>query len=243
MSETRINLWSCPRNVSTAFMYSFGQRVDTSIVDEPLYAHYLSNSTVIHPCQNEILSSQFQSGKKVVEEVLFGKYSTEISFFKHMTHHLVEIDWSFMLKMKNIIFIRDPRKILISYSKVIAKPTIEDIGIEKQLKLFNYLKQNKADFVVLDSNELLKNPPKCLELLCEKLNIPFDDKMLSWKKGARKEDGVWAKHWYDNVHNSTGFKVQNTSNQPIVMPENLKELAEKCMPFYEAVVKYSIKVF
>ena len=242
MSLIRINLWSCPRNVSTAFMYSFGQRADTSVVDEPLYAHYLSNSTVVHPCRDEILASQFQSGKKVVEEVLFGEYPTEIAFFKQMTHHLVEIDWNFMLKMKNILFIRDPRKILISYSKVITKPTLEDIGIRKQLKLFNYFKENKADFVVLDSSELLKNPPKCLELLCEKLAIPFDDKMLSWEKGPRKEDGVWAKHWYDNVHNSTGFKVQDTSNETVVVPEKLKELAEKCMPFYETVAKHSIRV-
>ncbi|MEL0010468.1 MAG: sulfotransferase family protein, partial [Bacteroidota bacterium] len=36
----RICLWSGPRNISTALMYSFGQRSDTTIVDEPLYAHY-----------------------------------------------------------------------------------------------------------------------------------------------------------------------------------------------------------
>ena len=37
----RINLWSGPRNVSTALMYSFAQRSDTAVVDEPLYGHYL----------------------------------------------------------------------------------------------------------------------------------------------------------------------------------------------------------
>jgi len=36
----RINLWSSPRNVSTALMYSFAQRLDTTVVDEPLYAYY-----------------------------------------------------------------------------------------------------------------------------------------------------------------------------------------------------------
>jgi len=37
----RINCWSGPRNVSTALMYSFRQRTDTTVVDEPIYAHYL----------------------------------------------------------------------------------------------------------------------------------------------------------------------------------------------------------
>ncbi len=242
MSEIRINLWSCPRNVSTAFMYSFGQRDDTSIVDEPLYAHYLSNSTVTHPGQEEILESQSQSAKKVVNEVLFGEYPTSIVFFKQMTHHLIEIDWSFMLKMKNILFIRDPRKILISYSKVIKNPTIEDIGIKMQLDLFKYFKENKADFVVLDSRELLKNPKKCLTNLCNALNIPFDEKMLKWERGVRREDGVWAKYWYDNVHNSTGFKTKTDFNEDIVVPERLRSLADVCLPFYEDVAKHSIRV-
>ena len=34
----RIALWSGPRNVSTALMYSFRQRPDTTVIDEPLYS-------------------------------------------------------------------------------------------------------------------------------------------------------------------------------------------------------------
>jgi len=45
---TRICLWSGPRNVSTALMYSFRQRTDTSVVDEPLYAHYLAATVCAH---------------------------------------------------------------------------------------------------------------------------------------------------------------------------------------------------
>ena len=37
----KICLWSGPRNISTALMYSFAQRDDTRVVDEPLYGHYL----------------------------------------------------------------------------------------------------------------------------------------------------------------------------------------------------------
>ena len=39
-----ICLWSSPRNISTALMYSFAQREDTEVVDEALYAHYLLQS-------------------------------------------------------------------------------------------------------------------------------------------------------------------------------------------------------
>ena len=36
-----INMWSGPRNISTAMMRSFENREDTEVWDEPFYAHYL----------------------------------------------------------------------------------------------------------------------------------------------------------------------------------------------------------
>ena len=44
MPSKIISLWSGPRNVSTALMYSFAQRSDTQVIDEPLYAHYLQHT-------------------------------------------------------------------------------------------------------------------------------------------------------------------------------------------------------
>ena len=50
-------MWSGPRNLSTAMMYAFGNRVDTAIVDEPYYGAYLHHSGVEHPMNAEVLSS------------------------------------------------------------------------------------------------------------------------------------------------------------------------------------------
>eukprot|EP00960_Hanusia_phi_P077916 768755-Hanusia_phi.AAC.5 len=56
----RINLWSSPRCASTSLMYSFAQRSDTKVVDEPLYAHYLKNirPTAYRPYREEVLAAQ-----------------------------------------------------------------------------------------------------------------------------------------------------------------------------------------
>ena len=72
MSSRRINLWSGPRNVSTALMYSFAQRADTRVVDEPLYAHYLRVSGADHPGRDEVLAAQEQDGERVVRDVILG---------------------------------------------------------------------------------------------------------------------------------------------------------------------------
>ncbi len=37
-----INCWSGPRCCSTSLMYSFAQRPECDVLDEPLYASYLS---------------------------------------------------------------------------------------------------------------------------------------------------------------------------------------------------------
>ena len=235
----RICLWSCPRNVSTALMYSFAQRIDTKVFDEPLYAHYLLQSGVAHPFREKVLESQENDGNKVVNSIILTEHAP-ISFHKLMAHFLININTDFLSKVSNIIFIRHPKEIIASYCKVIPHPKMEDIGVEKQYELYNQLVSIDNSPIVLDSKYLLKNPKLALQKLCLLLEIPFEEKMLKWEKGARKEDGIWAKYWYKNVHNSTGFlpyieKEINLKNSNLV-------LSEKCQPYYEFLTNKSITV-
>lgn len=226
----KINLWSSPRNVSTAFMYSFAQRADTTVLDEPLYAHFLRETGTEHPGREETLASMEQDGAKVVAETLLGEFPTPVVFFKQMTHHLVKVEWDFMKDMKNIVFIRNPDRILASYTKVIEQPQMRDIGMRQQWELLQYLKENDCHYVILDSKDLLTHPSVTLEKLCKSLDIPYDASMLTWQKGARPEDGVWAKYWYHNVHNSTGFKPY--IEKEVILPASLYELADECQKYY-----------
>jgi len=235
----RIQLISGPRNLSTALMYSFGNREDTTILDEPMYAHYLSKNNIIHPGQEMILKSQSTAIEKVKAEILFKNYSTNYLFIKNMAHHFINIDWNFILKMENIIYIRHPKQLIASFAKVIDQPTLLDIGVELSFQLYEFLVSNNQTPIILDSGELLKNPEKILRLICDQLEIPFTKKMLNWEAGPRKEDGVWAEHWYTNVHQSTGFKKQKSSNQP--MADRLIPLYETAMEFYQPLFENSIK--
>lgn len=237
----RINAWSSPRNISTALMYSFAQRSDTTVVDEPLYAHYLSSAgeQVTHPGAEEIMASQERDGALVIRDVLLGAYDTPVVLFKQMTHHLVEIDWSFLKQTANILLIRNPRAIINSYAKVIARPTMQDVGIEKQFELFEYLRKAGRLAAVIDAHELLRHPAGVLQQLCDRLGLPFEEKMLHWPAGPRPEDGVWAKHWYSNVHRSTSFHPYEERSYDLA--EHLEELAEACCPYYEALFKHALR--
>jgi hypothetical protein len=235
----RINLWASPRNLSTALMYSFAQRSDTQVVDEPLYAHYLTQSGAMHPGRAEILASQEQVGKKVVENVMLGEYDKPVAFFKQMTHHLVGLDRSFMAACKNVILIRDPASFIHSYTKVLPHPKFEDIGIAQAWELCQELRAQDKLTAVLDARQIRLNPRKVLSQLCEKLGIPFEEAMLSWPAGPRPEDGVWAPHWYHNVHRSTGF--QPYEERAYAMAPHLSELLGQAETYYQRLYPLAIK--
>ena len=233
----RINLWSGPRNISTATMYAFAQRADTCVYDEPLYAHYLRNTSAdeYHPGAEEILADMENDGKKVIE-MMCGIHNQPIAFFKQMTHHLVDLDWSFMDEMTNLILTRDPVDMLPSYVQQVATPTMMDVGYAAHLALIEYLQEIGQEIIVLDAKKVLDNPQEVLAQLCKKIKIPFDTAMLSWPAGPRPEDGIWAKYWYENVHQSTGFGEYRKKNDPF--PEKLKPLLDECQPIYSQLQKW-----
>ncbi|KAA3650849.1 MAG: hypothetical protein DWP98_03825 [Bacteroidetes bacterium] len=233
MKTNKINLWASPRNISTAIMYSFAQRKDTIVIDEPFYAAYLKSTGIIHPGQDEILASQNQKFNAVLKEVIQRTYPSENVFFKQMSHHLLSHPKDFLLDCKNIILIREPKEMIISFSKVIDSPKLNDLGIKQSYEIFQYLIDKGQSPIVIDSNELLKNPKKVLSLVCEKLAIPFDEKMLQWKAGKRPEDGVWSPHWYNNVHQSTGFSPYQKRKE--VLEERFEDLYQECLFYYEKI--------
>jgi hypothetical protein len=226
--------------MSTAFMYSWAQRPDTVVVDEPLYGHYLQHTGIVHPGGKEVMEAMDCDRDRVVAQMKAGVYGKPVVFFKHMAHHMVDVDYTLMAPMHNLFFIRNPRQVLASYAAVISHPVSDDVGIEKQFEMYQFAVENGYKVWVLDSGELLKNPKVVLQKLCAAMEIPFYENMLFWKAGARPEDGVWAKHWYANVHRSTGFAPQKDDDR--ALPEHLEPLCSRLMPVYERMLGVSIQV-
>ena len=156
-SITRICLWSGPRNVSTALMYSFAQRNDSLVFDEPLYAHYLSKTPAraYHPGAEDVIAMMENDGQKVVDDLILGDHSKPVLFLKHMTHHLNDLDWSFMDHTVNVLLTRDPFDMLPSYGAVVETPSLRDVGYKLHLELLEYLQSRGQNPPVLDSKQIL----------------------------------------------------------------------------------------
>ena len=237
-SMKAICLWSGPRNVSTALMYSFAQRADTLIVDEPLYGHFLRVTGADHPGREEVLAQVNTDGEVVMQTLLDTVAEKEVLFMKQMAHHLVEINQGFMRRTDNIFLIRDPQQMLPSLTIQLPHATLADTGLATQWQLYEQLCEMGQRPAILDSRELLLNPPAVLRKLCEHLQIDYTDDMLTWEPGARPEDGVWAPYWYHAVHTSSGFAAYVAKTD---FPDKLQDFLAQCSPWYDKLYAHALR--
>ncbi len=234
----RIAMWSGPRNISTAMLRSWGNRPDTFVCDEPLYAYYLLATGTDHPGREEVIAHHEADWRKAVAglvgEIPEGK---AIYYQKHMAHHLLpEIGHDWLEHLVHAFLIRDPREMLLSLSKVVPNPTPEATGLPQQVRIFEWMREKSGRTPpVIDARDVLENPRGVLSLLCDRLGVPFLEEMLSWPEGRRATDGIWAKYWYASVEKSTSF--QPYSERAEELPESLQPLLDQCRPLYERLYR------
>ncbi|MBW8883741.1 MAG: HAD family hydrolase [Planctomycetia bacterium] len=237
----RVAMWSGPRNISTAMMRSWGNRDDTVVIDEPLYACYLAATGKPHPGAAEVIAAGQTDWRRVVHQLTEQNlHSATVFYQKHMTHHLLsEMDREWLAKLTNCFLIRHPREVLASYTKIVETPELEDTGFPQQAEIFEWVRtRTRQTPPVLDATDVLKNPRRMLGLLCDALGVEFQEAMLSWSPGPRATDGVWARHWYGEVEKSTGFRPYQGKN--IDLPERLRTLGNQCEPYYDLLYQHRL---
>lgn len=225
-------MWSGPRNLSTAMMYAFGNRADFAVWDEPFYAAYLASTGLGHPMRDQIIASHEADPAKVAWRCIDTIPAQKPHFYmKHMPHHMIDgfpLDWT--KDCINVHLIRHPARVIASYGAKRDAMTLEDIGFARQTALYD-----KIGGIVIDSSDIRAAPEDMLKKLCAAIALPFDPAMLHWKTGPRAIDGVWAKHWYKAVHQSTGFAG---AEGPLPELDNAQEkMRHLAMPHYEKLAK------
>ncbi|MEM6307936.1 MAG: HAD family hydrolase, partial [Pseudomonadota bacterium] len=205
----KIAMWSGPRNLSTALMYAFGNRADCAAIDEPFYAAYLAASGADHPMRDMVLASQSQNPADVIAHLTGpNPGNAPLWYQKHMTHHMGGISLDWLDRVTNVFLIRHPARVIASYVNKRENPTLDDLGFAQQVAIFDHCRALGQTPIVVDSDDILANPSAVMAAQCDALGIRFDPAMLHWPAGPRPYDGVWATHWYDAVHQSTGLTPQ-----------------------------------
>lgn len=237
----KIACWSGPRNISTALMRSWSSRKDTFVSDEPFYAYYLKEKKIKHPMYKEIIKYYPNTYDMVVDSISTKiPKSKKIWYQKHMAHHSVDLEKiQWIEDFHNCFLIRHPKDVINSYIRKHELNHINELGYPQQYELIQYLKKIEKDILVIDVSILLKNPKDILTKWCKHLNINFDTKMLTWKTGPYPTDGIWWKHWYNNVINTTQFEVFKNKSDSI--PEKYQSIYDEALDYYEKLYYFVIK--
>lgn len=237
----KIAMWSGPRNLSTAMMYAFAARGDTAVWDEPFYAAYLAATGIDHPMADAVIAAGLRDGAQVAAACTGDIPDGRAIFYqKHMTLHMIpEFDRGFMRDLTNVFLIRHPARVVASYAKKRESPTLADIGFVQQAELFDQVAQDLGHApLVIDSADVRANPGAALARLCAGLGIPYVPAMLHWPAGPKPYDGVWAPHWYNAVHASTGF--EDPEGPLPDLPPTFAALAEAALPHYERLAAHRL---
>ena len=237
----RVAMWSGPRNISTAMMRAWENREDTTVIDEPFYAHYLLATGVQHPGRDEVIAAQDNDAAKVAT-MLTGPIPDRrpVWYQKHMTQHMLPdmpLDW--LDDVCNCFLIREPAAVVASFTIQRPDAAAWELGFAQQARLFDHVCDRLgAAPPVIDASDVLKNPAGILNALCTCLHIPFSPRMLHWPRGPRASDGVWAPHWYAEVERSTGFTPWR--HHEVELSAFQHRLVEQCQAHYDKLSAYRL---
>ncbi|MBL9051915.1 MAG: HAD family hydrolase [Tabrizicola sp.] len=230
----KIAMWSGPRNLSTALMYSFAARPDFAVWDEPFYAAYLAATGIAHPMADQVMAAGIIDPAQVAATCLGPNPEGKPHWYqKHMTLHMIpEFDRGFLRGLTNAFLIRHPARVVASYARKREAPTLADLGFLQQAELYDQVAELTGTAPPIIAAESIRTDPRAaLSRLCSALGLNFCESMLSWPAGPKAQDGVWAPHWYNAVHRSTGF---DDPEDPLPdLPPALQRLADQAMPSYQ----------
>ena len=155
----RINMWSGPRNVSTAMMYSWRQRADTTVWDEPMYGHYLVVTGVDHPGRDQHPRRRADRCRRDHHHDARGRLPDPGLLLQEHGPPLVGFDLATFDGLDSFLLVRDPRDMLPSLAKGLGRaPVMSDTGFDIQVEIVDRQLANGATPIVVDSRSLLADP-------------------------------------------------------------------------------------
>ncbi|XP_071496707.1 uncharacterized protein [Diadema antillarum] len=130
-----------------------------------------------------------------------------------------------------------------------AKEDGVDIVFQKHHELWTYIRDHiNPSPLVIDSSALLTNPAPVLQEFCEAVGFPYSESLLQWS-GSPEVGKSW-KWPCENAYKNEAFlgvAIYSTHfTPPAAVPpweevtDDVRELAEKAMPYYEDMFQHRL---
>ncbi|XP_077986142.1 uncharacterized protein LOC144440630 [Glandiceps talaboti] len=158
---------------------------------------------------------------------------------------------------QHAFLIRQPSVSLSSYHRVVSankEPNWScfEFGercYDKIWQLHEHIVKNLHQVpVVIDSDDILENPPIMMKKFCDMVGIAFDESMLSWQAGTRPDfipQYFEEDLWYGSLLSSNGLK-KRTGERPTVdvssLPHEFQRVISNSQPYYDKLYEKCIKL-
>lgn len=245
-------LWATPRSTSTAFEWMMRMRGDLACFHEPFGEAWYQGPESRAPRP----APQDRRKPDVTFAAVWQRMQTAANgrpvFSKDMPHHTDHL-WEneFLNRINHSFLIRDPAKVLASLHRSYRKAGMEDgferheMSFDAQHRLFHLLADQRGEApVVIDSDDLLEDPPAMVEAYCNAIGVPFIADALSWEPGARDEV-LWYDGnddiWHASLRDSDGLKARPSKpGNPDKLPDHLRRYYDDFMILYEDLYKHRL---
>ena len=241
MDNRMLVLWATPRSTSTAFEWMMRQRGDFRCLHEPFGVPYYRGAdrrtTRFDENPQDMSVTYDGTWREILREHRKGRVF--IKDFPNYIMHMADAD--FLDHFQHTFLVRDPAKALPSMYQHWSTFTMDECSYQALHEMFERVGERYGEApVVMDSDDLVDDPYRTVEAYCKAVGIPFLPEALEWNEGERSEVTWYGGTWHQSLQGSTGLTRQS-NNYPVVddIPF-LKEMYERCLPHYEALVEHKL---
>ena len=254
-------LWTAQRCMSSCFERAVRELQDVKVIFEPYTFPFnfgperRADSYISLEVEKKYATYTYDS----VDEKLLSNYGNFSAIFSKSMAYQVPIKkyevytQGKLSVFKHTFLIRNPRLSIPSLWRVHKKigmefPGVQGVAFQKMYKFFEYIRsKTDQEVVVVDANDLLRDPGATLLQYCQKTGLNYSEGMLTWKPGIVEdwtEYPFYIEEWFGGAMFSSGFNrgLKNPEKVEEGIPPEVEEQIEKAMPYYESMHKHCIEV-
>ncbi|XP_072049465.1 uncharacterized protein [Amphiura filiformis] len=193
----------------------------------------------------------------------------KLIFNKDMVEGIVDTYDAIPEGFRHVFLLRHPLKVFPSFKGMFknnAVPGMENVDLRKLpgtglmpagyfykelFDLYEYLKDSKP--IVICTDDLQKNPEGIMKAYCKEIGLQYTENILNWSDDGdaimqkwmiAKEAAVMlpSTSIHKNAFGSTGFGEPSELPDKAEMDEDIVEVVDKCMPYYEKMHKDRLQV-
>lgn len=267
MSTKTIFLWCAPRTLSNAFQKAIFQLDGIKHFCEPFQIPHLVGSnkrSIQYVNEPEVeehimkMAGKIPTHTEVLKEIEAEHNGCNVVFIKEMAMYVWpdKIPNEIMESSCHTFLIRHPEKAIKSvYRQTLnfeeslwSHLVVDELGFKEQCLMFEYIRNDlNMDVMVIDADDLMRNPKYVLREYCTFVGLEFDNCMLDWKKDEEHANTRWTQNWnawtswIKDVNETCGFRKEDkVQDMDIDYPQFLYDAISNNMTYYEKLREHKL---